>query len=68
MLENLKVQDKSKVLMVGDRKYDIDGASICGIDCAGVLYGYGNEKEFEEHNATYILQKPCDVVKLVLND
>ena len=53
--------------MVGDRKYDIDGASICGIDCAGVLYGYGNEKEFEEHNATYILQKPCDVVKLVLN-
>lgn len=68
VLENLKVQDKSKVLMVGDRKYDIDGASICGIDSAGVLYGYGNEKEFEEHNATYILQKPCDVVKLVLND
>lgn len=66
VLDNLKVSDKSKVLMVGDRLFDIEGAHTEGIDCAAVLYGYGNREEFEEYKAEYILQKPHDVVKLVL--
>ena len=65
-LENLGVKDKSKVLMVGDRLYDIEGAHMQGIDCAAVLYGYGSKEEFEEYKAEYILAAPADVVKLVL--
>ena len=65
-LENLGVKDKSKVLMVGDRLYDIEGAHRQGIDCAAVLYGYGSKEEFEEYKAEYILAAPDDVVKLVL--
>lgn len=65
-LENLGVKDKSKVLMVGDRLYDIEGAHMQGIDCAAVLYGYGSKEEFEEYKAEYILAAPEDVVKLVL--
>ena len=66
VLDNLKVEDKSKVLMVGDRLYDIEGAHLEGIDCAAVLYGYGNREEFERYNAEYILETPKDVVNLVL--
>lgn len=65
-LENLGVKDKSKVLMVGDRLYDIEGAHMQGIDCAAVLYGYGSKEEFEEYKAEYILAAPDDIVKLVL--
>ena len=65
-VENLGVKDKSKVLMVGDRLYDIEGAHMQGIDCAAVLYGYGSKEEFEEYKAEYILAAPDDVVKLVL--
>lgn len=65
-LENLGVKDKSKVLMVGDRLYDIEGAHMQGIDCAAVLHGYGSKEEFEEYKAEYILAAPDDVVKLVL--
>lgn len=65
-LDNLKVDDKSKVLMVGDRLYDIVGAKICGVDVAAVLYGYGDREEFEEYGADYILKTPQDVVDLVL--
>ena len=65
-LENLGVKDKSKVLMVGDRLYDIEGAHMQGIDCAAVLYGYGSKEEFEEYKAEYMLAAPDDVVKLVL--
>ena len=34
-----------RALMVGDRKFDLDGARACGIDGLGVLYGYGSEEE-----------------------
>lgn len=66
VLEILGVKDRSKVLMVGDRKYDIEGAKVCKIDCCAVLYGYGSKKEFVENGATYIAEKPCNVVDLVL--
>lgn len=66
VLDNLKVEDESKVLMVGDRLYDIEGAHAENVDCAAVLYGYGNREEFEQYKADYILQTPADVVKLVL--
>ena len=66
-LENLGVKDKSKVLMVGDRLYDIVGAKECGVDVVAVLWGYGDKKEFEEYQADYIEATPSDVVSLVLH-
>jgi len=67
VLEKLNVKDKSKVLMIGDRLYDIEGAHICGIDCAAILWGYGNKEEFIEYKADYILETPKDVSNLILN-
>ena len=60
--------DKSKVLMVGDRLYDIDGANGAGVDSCGAIWGYGNEEEFREHNATYIAYKTTDVYELAVNN
>ena len=60
--------DKSKVLMVGDRLYDIDGANGAGVDSCGAIWGYGNEEEFREHNATYIVYKTAEILDLALNN
>ena len=49
------VTDKSRVLMVGDRKYDIVGAHKAGIACAAVLFGYGSQEEFDEYRADYVV-------------
>lgn len=67
VLDNLDVKDKNKVLMVGDRLYDIEGAKIVGVDVCAVLYGYGSREEFEKYKADYIVENPQDVVNLVLN-
>lgn len=67
VLEKLGVEDKSKVLMVGDRLYDIEGAKLCGVECAAVMWGYGSEEEFKQYGADYILDKPCDIVNFVVN-
>lgn len=68
VLSNLKVKDRSKVLMLGDRLYDIEGAHKCGLRCGAVLWGYGNLKEFEDYGADYIFDTPDDVRKFVLNE
>lgn len=49
-------KEKSKVLMIGDRKYDILGAKACGIASLGVGFGYAEPGELEEAGADYILQ------------
>lgn len=39
-------------LMIGDRKYDIEGAKKNGLPSIGVLYGYGSREELEAAGAT----------------
>lgn len=55
------VTDKSKriipwdnILMVGDRKFDVEGAKAFGIKCVGVSYGYAAEGELEEAGADFV--------------
>jgi len=67
VLKSLNVIDKTRVLMVGDRLYDIEGAHLAGVKCAAILWGYGDRKEFEEYKADYILETTKDVTNFVLN-
>ncbi len=51
----------NEVVVVGDTKYDIDGARANRIDGVGVMWGYGNKFEFIEAGAKFIAQKMQDV-------
>lgn len=53
-------------LMVGDKKYDIEGAKANLIDSAGVLWGYGTKFEHIEAGAKFILEKVDDVEAVAL--
>lgn len=61
MLKRLDIKDMSGVLMVGDRKQDIEGAHAMGICAMGVLYGYGSREEFKKAGADYIVKTPADI-------
>ncbi len=65
-MKKMGAEDKERVLMVGDRLYDIDGAAGAGVDSCGVLWGYGDEEEFREHGATFIISDIDELLKLVL--
>ncbi len=65
VIDDLGAKDKNKVLMVGDRLFDIDGAHEVGVKCCGALWGYGNKEEFEEHNADFIVERPKDISNLI---
>lgn len=57
--------NKSRVLMVGDRHFDINGANGAGVDSVGVTYGYGSEEELREAGATYIAHSVDELRKII---
>ena len=67
-MKKLGAADKRRVLMVGDRLYDLDGAAGADVDSCGVLFGYGSEAEFRAHNATHIIAAATDLLPLVLQE
>ncbi len=48
-------------LMVGDRCFDIIGAHKNKISCVGVLFGYGDKDELQEHGADIIIDTNEDL-------
>ena len=62
------VENRSLIVMVGDRKYDILGAKKFDIDSIGVLFGYGSKEELENSGATYIAEKVRDIFSIVTRD
>ena len=61
-LEHFNVTDKGSVLMVGDRADDVIGARANGIDCAGVLWGFGTREELERAGALTVLNETTDIL------
>lgn len=55
---------QENAIMVGDRKYDIDGGHALGIPTIGVEYGYGDREELLAHKAEYIVKTPAELVSL----
>ena len=53
-------------MMVGDRRHDVEGAAAFGIDCVGVLYGYGSREELTAAGACFLAEQPADIADYVL--
>ena len=64
-LMECRITDKSKAVMVGDRKQDIIGAKAVGIDSIGVEYGYGAYEELNNADATYIVKTVSELEDLL---
>lgn len=58
--------DLSATVMVGDRKFDIEGAKQAGVFAVGVSYGFGTLDELESHGADVICHTPEQISELIL--
>ena len=68
-LEELNITNLDDVIMIGDRKYDVIGARQNGLKCIGILYGgYSTLEEFLLEETAYIINKPHEIVDIVLGD
>lgn len=51
-----------KVLMIGDRSNDIEGAHKNNLPCCACLWGYGSMEEFEKYKADFVIKTPSDLL------
>ncbi|HZJ78534.1 MAG TPA: HAD hydrolase-like protein [Clostridia bacterium] len=65
-LDKAGLKDKERVLMVGDRRFDVLGAKTVGIRSVGVLFGYGSEKELKDEGADYIVENVEQLRNIIL--
>ena len=53
-LAQLRIDDPSQAVMIGDRRFDIEGAAAAGMESIGVLWGYGSREELEKASPDYL--------------
>lgn len=56
---------KEKTVMVGDRKFDVEGARANGIAAIAVTYGYGERAELEAAGPTHFAQTVPELLALI---
>lgn len=65
VLETNGISNRTEVVMVGDRKFDIGGAKELGLATVGVLYGYGDREELAMAGADYLVESVGELEALL---
>ncbi|MBR3761156.1 MAG: HAD hydrolase-like protein [Lachnospiraceae bacterium] len=59
---------KEQVVMIGDRKFDVEGAKEMGVASIAVTYGYGSREELTLAQPDYIVESVAEVHSLFMED
>lgn len=57
---------RRSIVMVGDRKFDIEGAKAFGLTGIGVAFGYAQEGELEQAGADFIVETVAELEGLLI--
>lgn len=66
LLFHYKPIQRSQVYMIGDRKFDVEGAKAHAIESVAVTYGYGSMEELKAAKADYIVRSVGELQKFLL--
>ncbi|MDD6551744.1 MAG: HAD hydrolase-like protein [Lachnospiraceae bacterium] len=58
--------EKNECVMIGDTRFDIEGAVKAGVDSIAVTYGYGDPVEVQMAHPTYIASDAADLADILL--
>lgn len=59
--------DTSRAVMVGDTRFDIEGAKAFSMTSIGVTFGFGSEAELKAAGADFIAHSASDAEKILLD-
>lgn len=57
--------ERDRILMIGDREHDVEGARVHGIDTVGVSWGYAQPGELVAHRAWEIIDSPEQLLRFI---
>lgn len=55
-----------ETVMIGDRRFDVDGGHAKGLPVIGVSWGYGSRQELADSGAEFIVDTPDELLYLLL--
>lgn len=61
VMERLGMPDTGDYVLVGDTRFDVEGAQVAGIDCIGVTYGFGTAEELRKAGAIEVFDSLQEV-------
>lgn len=64
-IEEYNITDISSAVMIGDRKYDIEGGKKSGLKTVGLLYGFGSKKEISDSNPDFTAESVEELKKIL---
>jgi len=67
VLSEIAGHDLRRIIMVGDRKFDVLGAQKNDIDVIGVAYGYGSYEELQTAKPNYIVETMSELGEILSN-
>ena len=67
-LRRLGFTDRSRAVMIGDRKHDILGARAAGLECIGAGWGFAEPGELEENGAKAVAPDIKALERLLLTN
>ena len=62
----LSEPEKREILMVGDRRHDVEGAAVFGIPCLGLSMGFAAEGELEKAGAIAVVDSVEGIAEYIL--
>ncbi len=65
-LELMNIKNTCDIWMIGDTELDLIAANSAGINCIGVLCGYGEEPTLKEHTS-FIAKNSLEAIKIIKN-
>lgn len=54
--------DKNECLMIGDTKFDVEGAELVGVNCILCLWGFGDCDSIKNSNVVARVEKPSQII------
>lgn len=54
-----------RAVLIGDTKFDAEGARLCGCGFVGVLYGYGTREEMEAEGAVNFAETASEIERFL---
>jgi phosphoglycolate phosphatase len=60
--------EPARCVMLGDRRFDVEAASQCGVASVGVLWGYGSRAELEAAGAGWLAESPRALASWLLSE
>lgn len=58
----------NEIYMIGDRRFDVEGAKAMKVESVGVTYGYGGMEELREAHADYIVESVEELREFLLRE